>query len=317
MFCSNCGAKNDDGYKFCMKCGAPLNDEPAGFNAGAYAQQPDQAAYDDSTQVLSEEDFKSIQSFSDDEPEDNTVMLDDVLNQGGLDDTYPSVDVTEEPDNQSWGNTYGDRGRAGDGNSYYQTQNGYDSQSDYGNVQDNYQQAQNSYYQSAQDNYQSAQDNYQQAQGNYQSASNNYQQAQGSYQAAPNPAFQDDYQRKPALDGPIRLKTGGAFLIMFLGYMPMLWALLYLLIVATGTALSPKLFFGVYVVLGLAYCIFIIVLACIGGKTKSRAAMCRGMILNAIIRFVVTAVLVGLIIYIGADTLEKYFYTLYYTISGY
>ena len=39
MFCSNCGAKNDDGYKFCMKCGAPLNDEPAGFNAGAYAQQ--------------------------------------------------------------------------------------------------------------------------------------------------------------------------------------------------------------------------------------------------------------------------------------
>ena len=289
MFCSNCGAKNDDGYKFCMKCGAPLNDETAGFNAGAYAQQPDQAGYDDSTQVLSEEDFKSIQSFSDDEPEDNTVMLDDVLNQGGLDDTYPSVDVTEEPDNQPWGNTYGDRGRAGDGNSYYQAQNGYDSQSDYGNVQDNYQQAQNSYY----------------------------QQAQGSYQAAPNPAFQDDYQRKPALDGPIRLKTGGAFLIMFLGYMPMLWALLYLLIVATGTALSPKLFFGVYVVLGLAYCIFIIVLACIGGKTKSRAAMCRGMILNAIIRFVVTAVLVGLIIYIGADTLEKYFYTLYYTISGY
>ena len=281
MFCSNCGAKNDDGYKFCMKCGAPLNDETAGFNAGAYAQQPDQAGYDDSTQVLSEEDFKSIQSFSDDEPEDNTVMLDDVLNQGGLDDTYPSVDVTEEPDNQPWGNTYGDRGRAGDGNSYYQTQNGYNSQSDYGNVQDN------------------------------------YQQAQGSYQAAPNPAFQDDYQRKPALDGPIRLKTGGAFLIMFLGYMPMLWALLYLLIVATGTALSPKLFFGVYVVLGLAYCIFIIVLACIGGKTKSRAAMCRGMILNAIIRFVVTAVLVGLIIYIGADTLEKYFYTLYYTISGY
>ena len=104
---------------------------------------------------------------------------------------------------------------------------------------------------------------------------------------------------------------------MFLGYMPMLWALLYLLIVATGTVLSPELFFGVYVVLGLAYCIFIIVLACIGGKTKSRAAMCRGMILNAIIRFVVTAVFVGLIIYIGADTLEKYIYTLYYTISGY
>lgn len=281
MFCSNCGAKNDDGYKFCMKCGAPLNDEPAGFNAGAYAQQTDQTGYDDSTQVLSEEDLKSIQSFSDDEPEDNTVMLDDVLNQGSLDDTYPSVDVTEEPDNQPWGNTYGDRGLAGNGNSYYQTQNGYNSQSDYGNVQ------------------------------------NNYQQAQGSYQAAPNPAFQDDYQRKPALDGPIRLKTGGAFLIMFLGYMPMLWALLYLLIVATGTVLSPELFFGVYVVLGLAYCIFIIVLACIGGKTKSRAAMCRGMILNAIIRFVVTAVLVGLIIYIGADTLEKYFYTLFYTISGY
>lgn len=281
MFCSNCGAKNDDGYKFCMKCGAPLNDEPAGFNAGAYAQQPDQTGYGDSTQVLSEEDLKSIQSFSDDEPEDNTVMLDDVLNQGGLDDTYPSVDVTEEPDNKPWGNTYGDRDRAGDGNSYYQAQNDYNSQSDYGNVQ------------------------------------NNYQQAQGSYQAAPNPAFQDDYQRKPALDGPIRLKTGGAFLIMFLGYMPMLWALLYLLIVATGTVLSPELFFGVYVVLGLAYCIFIIVLACIGGKTKSRAAMCRGMILNAIIRFVVTAVLVGLIIYIGADTLEKYFYTLFYTISGY
>jgi hypothetical protein len=281
MFCSNCGAKNDDGYKFCMKCGAPLNDEPAGFNAGAYAQQTDQTGYDDSTQVLSEEDLKSIQSFSDDEPEDNTVMLDDVLNQGSLDDTYSSVDVTEEPDNQPWGNTYGDRGLAGNGNSYYQTQNGYNSQSDYGNVQ------------------------------------NNYQQAQGSYQAAPNPAFQDDYQRKPALDGPIRLKTGGAFLIMFLGYMPMLWALLYLLIVATGTVLSPELFFGVYVVLGLAYCIFIIVLACIGGKTKSRAAMCRGMILNAIIRFVVTAVLVGLIIYIGADTLEKYFYTLFYTISGY
>lgn len=281
MFCSNCGAKNDDGYKFCMKCGAPLNDEPAGFNAGAYAQQTDQTGYDDSTQVLSEEDLKSIQSFSDDEPEDNTVMLDDVLNQGSLDDTYPSVDVTEEPDNQPWGNTYGDRGLAGNGNSYYQTQNGYNSQSDYGNVQ------------------------------------NNYQQAQGSYQAAPNPAFQDDYQRKPALDGPIRLKTGGAFLIMFLGYMPMLWALLYLLIVATGTVLSLELFFGVYVVLGLAYCIFIIVLACIGGKTKSRAAMCRGMILNAIIRFVVTAVLVGLIIYIGADTLEKYFYTLFYTISGY
>ena len=281
MFCSNCGAKNDDGYKFCMKCGAPLNDEPAGFNAGAYAQQTDQTGYDDSTQVLSEEDLKSIQSFSDDEPEDNTVMLDDVLNQGSLDDTYSSVDVTEEPDNQPWGNTYGDRGLAGNGNSYYQTQNGYNSQSDYGNVQ------------------------------------NNYQQAQGSYQAAPNPAFQDDYQRKPALDGPIRLKTGGAFLIMFLGYMPMLWALLYLLIVATGTVLSPELFFGVYVVLGLAYCIFIIVLACIGGKTKSRAAMCRGMILNAIIRFVVTAVFVGLIIYIGADTLEKYIYTLYYTISGY
>lgn len=281
MFCSNCGAKNDDGYKFCMKCGAPLNDEPAGFNAGAYAQQADQTGYDDSTQVLSEEDLKSIQSFSDDEPEDNTVMLDDVLNQGSLDDTYSSVDVTEEPDNQPWGNTYGDRGLAGNGNSYYQTQNGYNSQSDYGNVQ------------------------------------NNYQQAQGSYQAAPNPAFQDDYQRKPALDGPIRLKTGGAFLIMFLGYMPMLWALLYLLIVATGTVLSPELFFGVYVVLGLAYCIFIIVLACIGGKTKSRAAMCRGMILNAIIRFVVTAILVGLIIYIGADTLEKYFYTLFYTISGY
>ncbi len=281
MFCSNCGAKNDDGYKFCMKCGAPLNDEPAGFNAGAYAQQTDQTGYDDSTQVLSEEDLKSIQSFSDDEPEDNTVMLDDVLNQGSLDDTYPSVDVTEEPDNQPWGNTYGDRGLAGNGNSYYQTQNGYNSQSDYGNVQ------------------------------------NNYQQAQGSYQAAPNPAFQDDYQRKPALDGPIRLKTGGAFLIMFLGYMPMLWALLYLLIVATGTVLSLELFFGVYVVLSLAYCIFIIVLACIGGKTKSRAAMCRGMILNAIIRFVVTAVLVGLIIYIGADTLEKYFYTLFYTISGY
>ena len=281
MFCSNCGAKNDDGYKFCMKCGAPLNDEPAGFNAGAYAQQTDQTGYDDSTQVLSEEDLKSIQSFSYDEPEDNTVMLDDVLNQGSLDDTYSSVDVTEEPDNQPWGNTYGDRGLAGNGNSYYQTQNGYNSQSDYGNVQ------------------------------------NNYQQAQGSYQAAPNPAFQDDYQRKPALDGPIRLKTGGAFLIMFLGYMPMLWALLYLLIVATGTVLSPELFFGVYVVLGLAYCIFIIVLACIGGKTKSRAAMCRGMILNAIIRFVVTAVLVGLIIYIGADTLEKYFYTLFYTISGY
>lgn len=281
MFCSNCGAKNDDGYKFCMKCGAPLNDEPAGFNAGAYAQQTDQTGYDDSTQVLSEEDLKSIQSFSDDEPEDNTVMLDDVLNQSSLDDTYSSVDVTEEPDNQPWGNTYGDRGLAGNGNSYYQTQNGYNSQSDYGNVQ------------------------------------NNYQQAQGSYQAAPNPAFQDDYQRKPALDGPIRLKTGGAFLIMFLGYMPMLWALLYLLIVATGTVLSPELFFGVYVVLGLAYCIFIIVLACIGGKTKSRAAMCRGMILNAIIRFVVTAVLVGLIIYIGADTLEKYFYTLFYTISGY
>lgn len=281
MFCSNCGAKNDDGYKFCMKCGAPLNDEPAGFNAGAYAQQTDQTGYDDSTQVLSEEDLKSIQSFSDDEPEDNTVMLDDVLNQGSLDDTYSSVDVTEEPDNQPWGNTYGDRGLAGNGNSYYQTQNGYNSQSDYGNVQ------------------------------------NNYQQAQGSYQAAPNPAFQDDYQRKPALDGPIRLKTGGAFLIMFLGYMPMLWALLYLLIVATGTVLSLELFFGVYVVLGLAYCIFIIVLACIGGKTKSRAAMCRGMILNAIIRFVVTAVLVGLIIYIGADTLEKYFYTLFYTISGY
>ena len=240
-----------------------------------------QTGYDDSTQVLSEEDLKSIQSFSDDEPEDNTVMLDDVLNQGSLDDTYSSVDVTEEPDNQPWGNTYGDRGLAGNGNSYYQTQNGYNSQSDYGNVQ------------------------------------NNYQQAQGSYQAAPNPAFQDDYQRKPALDGPIRLKTGGAFLIMFLGYMPMLWALLYLLIVATGTVLSPELFFGVYVVLGLAYCIFIIVLACIGGKTKSRAAMCRGMILNAIIRFVVTAVLVGLIIYIGADTLEKYFYTLFYTISGY
>ncbi len=208
-------------------------------------------------------------------------MLDDVLNQGSLDDTYSSVDVTEEPDNQPWGNTYGDRGLAGNGNSYYQTQNGYNSQSDYGNMQ------------------------------------NNYQQAQGSYQAAPNPAFQDDYQRKPALDGPIRLKTGGAFLIMFLGYMPMLWALLYLLIVATGTVLSLELFFGVYVVLGLAYCIFIIVLACIGGKTKSRAAMCRGMILNAIIRFVVTAVLVGLIIYIGADTLEKYFYTLFYTISGY
>ena len=281
MFCSNCGAKNDDGYKFCMKCGAPLNDEPAGFNAGAYAQQTDQTGYDDSTQVLSEEDLKSIQSFSDDEPEDNTVMLDDVLNQGSLDDTYSSVDVTEEPDNQPWGNTQGDRGLAGNGNSYYQTQNGYNSQSDYGNVQ------------------------------------NNYQQAQGSYQAAPNPAFQDDYQRKPALDGPIRLKTGGAFLIMFLGYMPMLWALLYLLIVATGTVLSPELFFGVYVVLGLAYCIFIIVLACIGGKTKSRAAMCRGMILNAIIRFVVTAVFVGLIIYIGADTLEKYIYTLYYTISGY
>ena len=281
MFCSNCGAKNDDGYKFCMKCGAPLNDEPAGFNAGAYAQQTDQTGYDVSTQVLSEEDLKSIQSFSDDEPEDNTVMLDDVLNQGSLDDTYSSVDVTEEPDNQPWGNTYGDRGLAGNGNSYYQTQNGYNSQSDYGNVQ------------------------------------NNYQQAQGSYQAAPNPAFQDDYQRKPALDGPIRLKTGGAFLIMFLGYMPMLWALLYLLIVATGTVLSPELFFGVYVVLGLAYCIFIIVLACIGGKTKSRAAMCRGMILNAIIRFVVTAVFVGLIIYIGADTLEKYIYTLYYTISGY
>ena len=281
MFCSNCGAKNDDGYKFCMKCGAPLNDEPAGFNAGAYAQQTDQTGYDDSTQVLSEEDLKSIQSFSDDEPEDNTVMLDDVLNQGSLDDTYSSVDVTEEPDNQPWGNTYGDRGLAGNGNSYYQTQNGYNSQSDYGNVQ------------------------------------NNYQQAQGSYQAAPNPAFQDDYQRKPALDGPIRLKTGGALLIMFLGYMPMLWALLYLLIVATGTVLSPELFFGVYVVLGLAYCIFIIVLACIGGKTKSRAAMCRGMILNAIIRFVVTAVFVGLIIYIGADTLEKYIYTLYYTISGY
>lgn len=281
MFCSNCGAKNDDGYKFCMKCGAPLNDEPAGFNAGAYAQQTDQTGYDDSTQVLSEEDLKSIQSFSDDEPEDNTVMLDDVLNQGSLDDTYSSVDVTEEPDNQPWGNTYGDRGLAGNGNSYYQTQNGYNSQSDYGNMQ------------------------------------NNYQQAQGSYQAAPNPAFQDDYQRKPALDGPIRLKTGGAFLIMFLGYMPMLWALLYLLIVATGTVLSLELFFGVYVVLGLAYCIFIIVLACIGGKTKSRAAMCRGMILNAIIRFVVTAVLVGLIIYIGADTLEKYFYTLFYTISGY
>ena len=281
MFCSNCGAKNDDGYKFCMKCGAPLNDEPAGFNAGAYAQQTDQTGYDDSTQVLSEEDLKSIQSFSDDEPEDNTVMLDDVLNQGSLDDTYSSVDVTEKPDNQPWGNTYGDRGLAGNGNSYYQTQNGYNSQSDYGNVQ------------------------------------NNYQQAQGSYQAAPNPAFQDDYQRKPALDGPIRLKTGGAFLIMFLGYMPMLWALLYLLIVATGTVLSPELFFGVYVVLGLAYCIFIIVLACIGGKTKSRAAMCRGMILNAIIRFVVTAVFVGLIIYIGADTLEKYIYTLYYTISGY
>ena len=281
MFCSNCGAKNDDGYKFCMKCGAPLNDEPAGFNAGAYAQQTDQTGYDDSTQVLSEEDLKSIQSFSDDEPEDNTVMLDDVLNQGSLDDTYSSVDVTEEPDNQPWGNTYGDRGLAGNGNSYYQTQNGYNSQSDYGNVQ------------------------------------NNYQQAQGSYQAAPNPAFQDDYQRKPALDGPIRLKTGGAFLIMFLGYMPMLWALLYLLIVATGTVLSPELFFGVYVVLGLAYCIFIIVLACIGGKTKSRAAMCRGMILNAIIRFVVTAVFVGLIIYIGAYTLEKYIYTLYYTISGY
>ena len=281
MFCSNCGAKNDDGYKFCMKCGAPLNDEPAGFNAGAYAQQTDQTGYDDSTQVLSEEDLKSIQSFSDDEPEDNTVMLDDVLNQGSLDDTYPSVDVTEEPDNQPWGNTYGDRGLSGNGNSYYQTQNGYNSQSDYGNMQ------------------------------------NNYQQAQGGYQAAPNPAFQDDYQRKPALDGPIRLKTGGAFLIMFLGYMPMLWALLYLLIVATGTVLSLELFFGVYVVLGLAYCIFIIVLACIGGKTKSRAAMCRGMILNAIIRFVVTAVLVGLIIYIGADTLEKYFYTLFYTISGY
>lgn len=281
MFCSNCGAKNDDGYKFCMKCGAPLNDEPAGFNAGAYAQQTDQTGYDDSTQVLSEEDLKSIQSFSDDEPEDNTVMLDDVLNQGSLDDTYSSVDVTEEPDNQPWGNTYGDRGLAGNGNSYYQTQNGYNSQSDYGNVQ------------------------------------NNYQQPQGSYQAAPNPAFQDDYQRKPALDGPIRLKTGGAFLIMFLGYMPMLWALLYLLIVATGTVLSLELFFGVYAVLGLAYCIFIIVLACIGGKTKSRAAMCRGMILNAIIRFVVTAVLVGLIIYIGADTLEKYFYTLFYTISGY
>ncbi len=308
MFCSNCGAKNDDGYKFCMKCGAPLNDEPAGFNAGVYAQQPDQAGYDDSTQVLSEEDLKSIQSFSDDEPEDNTVMLDDVLNQGGLDDTYPSVDVTEEPDNQPWGNTYGDTGRAGDGHSYYQTQNGYDSQSDYGSAGDNYQQTQDSYYQSAQDNYQ-------QAQGNYQSASNNYQQAQGSYQAAPNPAFQDDYQRKPALDGPVRLKTGGAFLIMFLGYMPLLWVLLCLLIVATGTALSPGLFFGVYVVLGLAYCIFIIVLACIGGKTKSRAAMCRGMILNVVIRFVVTAILVGLIIYIGADTLEGYFDSLLYYIQ--
>lgn len=296
MFCSNCGAKNDDGNKFCMKCGAPLNDESTGFNAGAYAQQSDQTGYDDSTQVLSEEDLKSIQSFSDDEPEDNTVMLEDVLNQGSLDDTYPSVDVTEEPDNQPWGNTYGDRGLVDNGNSYYQTQNGYDRQSDYGNVHNDYQQAQGNYYQSAQDN---------------------YQQAQGNYQTASNPAFQDDYQRKPALDGPIRLKTGGAFLIMFLGYMPMLWALLYLLIVATGTVLSPGLFFGVYVVLGLAYCIFIIVLACIGGKTKSRAAMCRGMILNVIIRFVVTAVLVGLIIYIGADTLEKYFNTLFYTISGY
>ena len=309
MFCSNCGAKNDDGYKFCMKCGAPLNNEPADFTADTHAQQPDQAGYDDSTQVLSEEDLKSIQSFSDDEPEDNTVMPDGVLNQGGLDDTYSSVDVTEEPDNQPWGNTYGS---AGDDHSYYQTQNGYASQSGYSNAQDNYQQAQGSYYQPAQDSY-----NYQQAQGNYQSVSNNYQQAQDGYQAAPNPAFQDDYQRKPALDGPIRLKTGGAFLIMFLGYMPVLWALLYLLIVATGTMLPPEVFFGVYVVLGLVYCIFIIVLACIGGKTKSRAAMCRGMILNAIIRFLVTAVLAALIIYIGADTLERYFDSLFYAIGRY
>ena len=312
MFCSNCGTKNDDRYKFCMKCGAPLDDGFAQADGGAYAGQTGAAYgsgnYDDSTQVLSEDDLQSIQSFTDDEPVDNTVMLDDVLNQGGMEDTYPDVDVTEEPDNQPWGNTYGDAGQAENtSNQYYQSQNDYGSQQTYG--------AGNDAYQSAPGGYQS-EGNYQSAPNVYQSAGD-YQSAPSRYPSAPNPELQDDYQRKPALDGPIRLKTGGAFLIMFLGYMPMLWALLYLLIVATGTALSPGLFFGVYVVLGLAYCIFIIVLACIGGKTKSRAAMCRGMILNAVIRFVVTAILVGLIMYIGSDTLGRYFDSLFYSVRRY
>lgn len=282
MFCSNCGAKNDDGYKFCMKCGSPLEDGFVNQNGASYGQQsPYAGSYGDNTQVLSEDDLKSIQSFAADEPEDNTVMLDDVMQQDGFDDTYPRVDVTEEPEDSSpsWGNSYG---------SSYGNAGQKDTSSQYDDASSQYHQTQNNY-------------------GNQQAYVNAGNDAayQMPYQSATDPTFQDDYQRKPALDGPVRLKTGGAFLIMFLGYMPMLWALLYVLILATGTLIAPELGIGVYCILGLAYAIFIIILACLGGKAKSRAAMCRGMILNAVIRFVITLIFMILIYYIGADTMES------------
>lgn len=40
MFCSNCGTKNDDGTRFCMECGMPLNVPQAEDAAQAAPQQP-------------------------------------------------------------------------------------------------------------------------------------------------------------------------------------------------------------------------------------------------------------------------------------
>lgn len=315
MFCSNCGAKNEDTYKFCLQCGAPLDVDPAGMG------------YPDETQVLSEDDFRAVSGFGGaGSSMDTTVMLDDVIEQVNPNGSYDSVDVTEEPDNQAWSASYEPQdlysGQSSYQNqtpppSYGQSSSAAQDLNHYGNTQSGYGQSNGSGYSNG-NGYNNGNGYGNGYAGGYASgpAQGNPAPAASSMNPKSNPAYQDDYSRKVGPDGKVHLKTGSAFLIFFLGYVPTLWVFLYFLVAATGTLISPVAGILVYMVLGLAYVIIVIVLACMGGKNPGRAAMCRGMILNFLARTVITCILSVIIYNVGMDSLETIIYEIERSLYG-
>ena len=121
-------------------------------------------------------------------------------------------------------------------------------------------------------------------------------------------AYQEYVQRKAYPSDPGRLKAGTAFFVLFMGFVPALWMMLYTLLVVTGTVF-PKLsvFLLVYILLGLAYAVYIIVLACMGQKNPGRAGMCRGMIIYFFVVLAISIIFIISVTAIGAENLAYLF----------